>query len=98
LINFVTLIEPFRSFQPTFFSDVENNFLSYRQTAPILGSHIPVRLCDDMLLLELHTFELEEYLTDAERAGSFYIDAYDYFDSFFDMCIDFKDFGGSKDW
>jgi hypothetical protein len=98
LINFVTLIEPFRSFQPTFFSDVENYFLSYRRTAPILGLHIPVQLCDDMLLLELHTFELEEYLTDAERAGSFYVDAYDYFDSFFDMCIDFKDFGGSKDW
>ena len=96
MINFVTLIEPFRSFQSTFFFDVENNSLSYRRTAPISGSHIPIRLCDDMLLLELPTFEFAEYLTDAERAGSFYIDAYDYFDSFFDMCIDFKDFGGDK--
>jgi hypothetical protein len=52
-----------------------------------------------LLFDEPHTnFELEEYLTDAERAGSFYIDAYDYFDSLFDMCIDFKDYGGSKDW
>jgi len=41
-----------------------------------------------MLLLDLHTFELEEYLTDAERAGNFYIDADDYCKQLFYMCVE----------
>jgi hypothetical protein len=40
-----------------------------------MGSQIPVRHSYDILLLELHTFELEKYLTDTEHARSFYIDA-----------------------
>jgi hypothetical protein len=48
-----------------------------------------------LLFDEPHTnFELKECLTDAECAGSFYIDAYDYFDSLFDMVINSKDFDG----
>jgi hypothetical protein len=52
---------------------------------PISGSQIPVQLSEDMLLLDLHTFELEEYFTDVERAGNFYIDSSDYFNQLLNM-------------
>jgi hypothetical protein len=65
---------------------------SFRSDQPvalsaILSPEILVWLSDDMLLLDLDIFELKEYLTDAERAGSFYIKTSDYINPLFDMCV-----------
>ena len=101
LIHFVTLREPFQWLETSvtmrcgtqppeitmeLFPRTHQSFLSGQLVAPTLGSEIPVWLSDDMLLLDLDTFELDEYFTDAERAGSFHIEASDYFNQIFDMC------------
>ena len=93
-IHFVTLLEPIRSLVRIDWtvgvniSDARENFLS-DQLAPTLGSETPVWLSNDMLGLEMDIFqEIQEYLTDAERAGKFYIDASDYFNQISNMCME----------
>jgi len=99
-IHFLTLLEPFQSLARVdfhavevqnhgFFSNARILFPSDQLTAPIFESETPVWFSDDILLLEADIFEeLQEYLTNAERAGNFYIDASDYFNQISDVCME----------